>query len=75
MTRKPNKEQQLDLSSQRKPKPADDAPFESLKTKLAERQRLADSEGVLLSRRHIDALPLPHDGLTPRFVDDWKQSR
>lgn len=75
MTRKPDPSQRLDLSSQRKPKLAEAAPFESLKTKLEKRQRLADSEGVVLSRRHVDALPLSSDGVTPSFVDDWKQSR
>jgi hypothetical protein len=52
-----------------------DEPFESLKSKLARRQELAEAEGVRLSRRHVDALPLSDDGTTPRFVDDWKRTR
>lgn len=75
MSRKPKPEEHIHLGALKKQTPVEEVPFESLKSKLARRQQLAESEGVRLSRRHVDALPLHNDGLTPNFVDDWKKSR
>lgn len=75
MSRKPKPEEHIHLGAQNKPTPIDEVSFESLRDKLAKRQKLAESEGAKLSRRHVDALPLYNDGVTPSFVDDWKKPR
>ena len=75
MPRKPLPEEHIHLGSQKKPERKVEAHFESLKSKLAKRLKLAESQGAILSSRHLDAFPIDHDGKTPKFVDDWKRGQ
>lgn len=77
MSRKPEKEENIAVTqSQKFSKP--EGVFRSLKDVCAERQKLAEAEGVTFTTRHFLAVPLLEDGAKPEkaaLVDDWKRSR
>lgn len=61
MSRKPEKDEHITLTrSQEFKKP--EGKFRSLKTVLANRQKLAKAEGVTLTTRHLLAVPLVDEG-------------